>query len=107
MVDTERQAREVAKVPEEKRAQVIEIASTVAAAEERPMTARDIREAAEREPAKPADRVEQLRIRVKQALESALSAFAVADLPIVRSVMREALAESAERDARATMETAI
>jgi hypothetical protein len=40
------QARELAKVAEEKRAQVVEIAATKAEAEERPMTARDIRESA-------------------------------------------------------------
>jgi hypothetical protein len=46
-IQTESQAREVAKVPEEKRAQVIDIASSKAESEDRPLTARDIAEAAE------------------------------------------------------------
>lgn len=50
IVVTEGQAREVAKVPSSKRAEVIEIAASKAESEDRPMTARDIREAAQPEP---------------------------------------------------------
>lgn len=47
IVDTESKARELSKVPEEERAEVVAAAVETAEAEDRPMTARDIREAAE------------------------------------------------------------
>jgi hypothetical protein len=45
VVASERQARELAKAPEEKRAEVVTVAANKAQAEQRPMTARDIKQA--------------------------------------------------------------
>lgn len=63
IVETESQARELSKVQPEARVEVVEKAQAKAKEEERPMTARDIREAAKPEPEPQPEHEEPPRVR--------------------------------------------
>lgn len=81
-IQNERQARELARVEPERRAQVIEVAASVASAEERPMAARDIREAAAPEPREHHEPTSEAVTRSRFAVQIEEMVQAARELPI-------------------------
>lgn len=109
MVDNERSARELARVPEEKRAQVVETAAANG-----PVTAKAIKEAAvevckdpgedtpfepepEPEEDKPRVQIDDFELRVQKWWDKSVKQFSAADLPRLRQWLRTKLAVSESR----------